>query len=138
MLCPSVLLLLATALLAGTVQYNNDAAGRLTKVDYGDGRTITYTHASASLPTLSFEANQGQIDSRYQFLARRGNHSVAVAAHEAQCVQWKSPSKTEARTRISALAAQTSFESAARGGGSLMSGLSARLVGLDGASCKQN
>ncbi len=39
-----ILSLLATALFAAAVKYDYDAAGRLTRVDYGDGRTITYTY----------------------------------------------------------------------------------------------
>ncbi len=98
---PFILMALAISLLAANVQYSYDAAGRLIKVDYGDGRTITYTYdaagnllkrertgaaqpaAAASATAVSFEANQGQIDSRYQFLARRGRYSVAVSAQEA-------------------------------------------------------
>ncbi len=89
------LILLSTTLSASSIRYSYDAAGRLTKVDYGDGRSISYTYDAAgnivkreragapSAVALSFEANQGQIDSRYQFLARRGNFSVAVSAQEA-------------------------------------------------------
>lgn len=33
--------------LADTVRYTYDDAGRLTKVDYGNGQTITYTYDSA-------------------------------------------------------------------------------------------
>ncbi|MCX6602290.1 MAG: SBBP repeat-containing protein [Acidobacteria bacterium] len=95
------LLMLAVTLFAGNVQYSYDAAGRLIKVDYGDGRSIAYTYdaagnllkreqtgsagaaSAASVPALSFEANQGQIDSRYQVRARRGDYSVALSAQEA-------------------------------------------------------
>ncbi len=92
---------LAATLLAANVQYTYDAAGRLAKVDYGDGRIVSYTYdaagnllkrertgtaepaLAASLPALTFEANHGQMDNRYQFLARRGTYSVAVSAQEA-------------------------------------------------------
>jgi len=98
---PFILATLAATLLAANLQYSYDAAGRLTKVDYGDGRIISYTYGpagdllkrestgtaaltpAASVPALTFEANQGQIDRRYQFLARRGTYSVAVSAQEA-------------------------------------------------------
>ncbi|MCX6623425.1 MAG: RHS repeat protein [Acidobacteria bacterium] len=42
----SILLLplLAATLLAAAVKYDYDSAGRLIRVDYGDGRTITYTY----------------------------------------------------------------------------------------------
>lgn len=98
---PCILIALAVSLFGANVQYSYDEAGRLIKVDYGDGRSISYTYdaagnllkrertgaaeatPAASAPALSFEANQGQIDSRYQFLARRGNYSVAVSAQEA-------------------------------------------------------
>lgn len=97
-----VFILLAATLFAASVRYAYDAAGRLIKVDYGDGRSISYTYdaagnilkrervgipaaaaAASNLPALSFEANQGHIDPRFQFLARRGNFSVAVSAQEA-------------------------------------------------------
>ena len=98
---PFILMALALSLFAANAQYSYDAAGRLIKVDYGDGRTISYTYdaagnllkrertgaaeaaPAASATAVSFEANQGQIDSRYQFLARRGTYSVAVSAQEA-------------------------------------------------------
>jgi RHS repeat-associated protein len=93
-----VSLILAGALLAANVQYTYDEAGRLIKVDYGDGRVLSYTYDAAgnllkrersgapatdAAPILSFEANQGQLDSRYHFLARRGTYSVALSAQEA-------------------------------------------------------
>jgi RHS repeat-associated protein len=87
-----LLMTLAVSLLAANVQYSYDAAGRLIKVDYGDGRTITYSYDAAGnllkrertgATAVTFEANQGQIDTRYQFLARRGAYSVAVSAQEA-------------------------------------------------------
>ncbi|MBI4890126.1 MAG: RHS repeat protein [Acidobacteria bacterium] len=34
----------AATLSAAAVKYEYDAAGRLTKADYGDGRVITYTY----------------------------------------------------------------------------------------------
>ena len=89
------LLFLSATLLATSIRYSYDAAGRLTKVDYGDGRSISYTYdavsnilkreraGAPSAAALSFDANQGQIDPRNQFLARRGNYSVAVSAQEA-------------------------------------------------------
>lgn len=40
-------LLAAVLLLAAAVRYSYDAAGRLTGVDYGDGRTIVYTYDKA-------------------------------------------------------------------------------------------
>ena len=39
-----ILPILAAALFAAAVKYDYDSAGRLTRVDYGDGRTITYTY----------------------------------------------------------------------------------------------
>lgn len=43
-----ILLMAATASLwAAVVTYSYDDAGRLTKVDYGNGSTITYTYDSA-------------------------------------------------------------------------------------------
>ena len=39
-----VSLLAGAALAAETVRYSYDNAGRLTKVDYGNGRTVTYTY----------------------------------------------------------------------------------------------
>ncbi len=101
LLYPCALMLFAVNLLAANIQYTYDAAGRLAKVDYGDGRTITYTYdaagnlikrertgaataaAPAGLPAVTFEANQGQFDPRYQFLARRGNFSVALSPEHA-------------------------------------------------------
>ncbi|MBI1786865.1 MAG: RHS repeat protein [Acidobacteria bacterium] len=44
---PRVFALAAAFALAGTVNYTYDDAGRLTKVDYGDGKTITYTYDAA-------------------------------------------------------------------------------------------
>jgi YD repeat-containing protein len=39
--------LILTALLADTVKYSYDDAGRLTIVDYGNGKSIAYTYDSA-------------------------------------------------------------------------------------------
>src|SRR5260370_26152880 len=39
--------LILTALLADTVKYSYDDAGRLTGVDYGNGKSIAYTYDSA-------------------------------------------------------------------------------------------
>lgn len=42
-----VTILLAAAAAAGKVAYSYDAAGRLSKVDYGDGRSIVYSYDKA-------------------------------------------------------------------------------------------
>ncbi|QOY91165.1 RHS repeat domain-containing protein [Paludibaculum fermentans] len=42
-----LLAILAVALAAAPIKYSYDAAGRLTKADYGDGRVITYTYDAA-------------------------------------------------------------------------------------------
>ena len=47
MLKLSWILVLGGLLTAATVNYSYDAAGRLTKIDYGSGGSITYTYDSA-------------------------------------------------------------------------------------------
>ncbi len=39
--------ILAGTLAAAPIKYSYDAAGRLTRADYGDGRVITYTYDAA-------------------------------------------------------------------------------------------
>jgi len=43
----TVSLFFLTAAAFGATNYSYDAAGRLTKVDYGGGKTLTYTYDSA-------------------------------------------------------------------------------------------
>ena len=47
MLAICSLILLVGAAIAGSVTYTYDSAGRLTKADYGQGRTITYTYSNS-------------------------------------------------------------------------------------------
>ena len=65
-----ILPLLAAALFAAAVKYDYDAAGRLTRVDYGDGRTINYTYDNNG-NLLKREATGGAADAPAQAPARR-------------------------------------------------------------------
>jgi len=45
-----------TGVWAGQASYTYDALGRLTKVDYGDGKTVTYTYDRAGNRTSSLSS----------------------------------------------------------------------------------
>jgi RHS repeat-associated protein len=132
---PFILLALVVSLFAANVQYSYDAAGRLIKVDYGDGRTISYTYdaagnllkrertgaaeatPAASATAVTFEANQGQINSRYQFLARRGTYSVALSPQKALfslrgstvSLEWLNANPSAKPTALEPQAARTNY-----------------------------
>jgi len=134
-LYPYALLLLSVGLWGETLQYGYDAAGRLVRVDYGDGRVLSYSYDSAgnllkrewtsappaaveaNRPGLSFEANQGQIDSRFQYLARRANFHVAISAREAQFalsgatvrMEWLGANANAAATGLQPRAATSNY-----------------------------
>lgn len=83
----TVCLLLAGTILAGSVGYTYDAAGRLVKVDYGSGGSLVYTYDNAGNLTSRKTISAASVNAAKNAKNAKLSTTAKPAAAEAKAKQ---------------------------------------------------